>query len=210
MQMELISNVLQFAVTLLGFFLSGIRYLKSRTQAYFLLTCFYGCFALGSLYWTLYLFLFSKTPQVFYVSEFGWVASVIFLYLLQYTLSSAEERGHACRKALIAVLIGVPLCVLYCTFGDILSNLLWCSMMIVVSYHSIRGLSYARTQTGTARNMRYFHMGVLCYAAVEYALWTSGCLWPGDSVFSFYCWFDLLLSGCLFALLPVTGKAVKA
>ena len=35
--MELVSNLLQFIVTLLGFSLSGIRYLKSRTQAYFLL-----------------------------------------------------------------------------------------------------------------------------------------------------------------------------
>ena len=70
--MELISNLFQFAVTLLGFCMSGIRYLKGRKQTYFLLTCFYGCFALGSLYWTLYLLLFSETPQVFYVSEFGW------------------------------------------------------------------------------------------------------------------------------------------
>ena len=88
--MELVSNLLQFIVTLLGFSLSGIWYLKSRKQTYFLLTCFYGCFALGSLYWTLYLLLFSETPQVFYVSEFGWMASVIFLYILQYALSSAE------------------------------------------------------------------------------------------------------------------------
>ena len=167
--MELVSNLLQFIVTLLGFSLSGIRYLKSRTQAYFLLTCFYGCFALGSLYWTLYLLLYSETPQVFYVSEFGWVASIIFLYILQYALSSAEERGFPCRKALIALLISVPLCVFYCTFGDILSNLLWCGMMIVVSYHAIRGLAYARTQAGAARDMRYFHIGVLCYVAAEYA-----------------------------------------
>ena len=47
--MELVSNLSQFIVTLLGFCLSGIWYLKSRAQAYFLLTCFYGCFALGSL-----------------------------------------------------------------------------------------------------------------------------------------------------------------
>ena len=40
--MEVISNLLQAAVTLLGFFLGGIRYLKSRKQEYFLLTCFYG------------------------------------------------------------------------------------------------------------------------------------------------------------------------
>ena len=151
--MEVVSNLLQAAVTLLGFGLGGIRYLKSRKQEYFLLTCFYGCFFLGSLYWTLYLLLFSETPQVFYVSEFGWVASVIFLSMLQYTLSSEEERRFPCRKALSAVLIGVPLCIFYCTFGDILSNLLWCGMMIVVSYSSIRGLAYARRQRGAAHNL---------------------------------------------------------
>ena len=107
--MELVSNLGQFVITLLGFCLSGIHYLKSRKQAYFLLTCFYGCFTLGSLYWTLYLLLFSRTPQVFYVSEFGWVASVIFLSILQYALSSTEERNFPCRKAMIALVIGVPL-----------------------------------------------------------------------------------------------------
>ena len=144
------------------------------------------------------------------MSEFGWIASVIFLYLLQYTLSSAEERDFSTRKSLIAPLIGIPLCAFYCTFGDILSNLLWCGMMIVVSYHSIRGLAYAQIQTGTACKMRYFHIGVLCYVAVEYALWISGCLWPGYSISAPYCWFDLLLTGSLFALLPATGKAVQA
>lgn len=185
--MELFSNFFQIAVTMLGFCMSGIRYLKDRKQAYFLLTCFYGCFALGSLYWTLYLLLFSETPQVFYVSEFGWVSSVIFLHLLQYTLSSDGERRFLTGKALIAPLIGVPLCVFYCTFGDVLSNLLWCGMMIVVSYHSIRGLAYAQIQTGTACKMRYFHIGVLCYVAVEYVLWISGCLWPGYSISAPYC-----------------------
>ena len=82
-------------------------------------------------------------------------------------------------------------------------------MMIVVSYHAIRGLAYARTQAGAARDMRYFHIGVLCYVAAEYALWTSGCFWPGDSISSPYCWSDLLLTPCIFALLPATGKAVE-
>lgn len=97
--MELIENVLQFLVTLLGVCLSRIYYRRSRKQVYFLLTCFYGCFALGSLYWTLYLILFLKTPQVFYVSEFGWIASIIFLRILQYTLSDETERTFPCRTA---------------------------------------------------------------------------------------------------------------
>ena len=47
--MELTSNLLQFLVTLLGFCLAAILYHQNRRQAYFLLACFYGCFALGSV-----------------------------------------------------------------------------------------------------------------------------------------------------------------
>ena len=122
--MELIENLLQLLVTFVGVLLSGISYRKSRRQAYFLLLCFYGCFALGVLYWTLYLLLFDTTPRVFYVSEFGWVASVIFLHILQATLSTPEERTFRCRRAWLAPAFGVPLLAFYCTYGDILSNLL--------------------------------------------------------------------------------------
>ena len=104
--MELIENLLQLLVTFVGALLSGISYRKSRRQAYFLLLCFYGCFALGALYWTLYLLLFDTTPKVFYVSEFGWVASVIFLRILQATLagqmstaSAVAEHGLRLRSA---------------------------------------------------------------------------------------------------------------
>ena len=107
--MELIENLLQLLVTFVGALLSGISYRKSRRQAYFLLLCFYGCFALGALYWTLYLLLFDTTPRVFYVSEFGWVASVIFLRILQATLSTQEERSFRCRRAWLAPAFGVPL-----------------------------------------------------------------------------------------------------
>ena len=101
--MELIENFLQLLVTFLGACLAGFAYWKSRRQQYFLLLCFYGCFALGALYWTLYLLLFATTPQVFYVSEFGWVASVIFLRILQATLFRPEERNrilHLCMDGL--------------------------------------------------------------------------------------------------------------
>ena len=60
--MELIENALQLLVTFLGFCLAWLCYRKHQKQAYFLLLCFYGCFALGVLYWTLYLLLFDTTP----------------------------------------------------------------------------------------------------------------------------------------------------
>ena len=208
--MELIENLLQLLVTFVGALLSGIAYRKSHRQAYFLLLCFYGCFALGALYWTLYLLLFDTTPRVFYVSEFGWVSSVIFLRILQATLAGSEERASRCRIAWLAPLIGVPLLAFYCTFGDILSNLIWCGMMMWLSFCAIRGLAYAKTQTGVARNMRYFHISVLCFVVSEYLLWTAGCFWLYTSPASPAFWCDLLLTLAIFGLLPATRKAVEA
>ena len=208
--MELIENLLQLLVTFVGALLSGIAYRKSGRQVYFLLLCFYGCFALGALYWTLYLLLFDTTPRVFYVSEFGWVASLIFLRILQATLAGADERGFRCRRAWLAPAFGVPLLAFYCTFGDILSNLIWCGMMIVLSYCAIRGLIYAKTQTGAARDIRHFHIGVLCFAFAEYLLWTAGCFWPDTSPASPTFWCDMLLTLAILGLLPATRKAVDA
>ena len=164
--MELIENLLQLLVTFIGALLSGIAYRKSRRQAYFLLLCFYGCFALGALYWTLYLLLFDTTPKVFYVSEFGWVASVIFLRILQATLAGADEHSFRCRRAWLAPAFGVPLLAFYCTFGDILSNLIWCGMMIALSYCAIRGLVYAKTQTGAEYAVLPHRRALLCVCGV--------------------------------------------
>ena len=66
---------------------------------------------IGALYWTLYLLLFDTTPRVFYVSEFGWVASVIFLRILQATLSTPEECSFHCCRAWLAPAFGLPLLV---------------------------------------------------------------------------------------------------
>ena len=208
--MELIENLLQLLVTFVGALLSGIAYRKNRRQTYFLLLCFYGCFALGALYWTLYLLLFDTTPRVFYVSEFGWVSSVIFLRILQATLSRPEERAFRCRRAWLAPLVGLPLMIFYCTFGDVLSNLIWCGMMIWLSFCAIRGLACAKRQTGAARNMRWFHIGVLCFAGSEYLLWTVGCFWQNDSLASPAFWCDMLLTLAILGLLPALRKAVEA
>ena len=207
--MELIENLLQLLVTFIGGVLSGIAYRKSHRQAYFLLLCFYGCFALGALYWTLYLLLFSTTPRVFYVSEFGWIGSLIFLRILQATLAGKNERSFPCRKAWLAPLVGVPLLLFYCTYGDILSNLIWCGMMILLSFCAIRGLSYADAQTGGVRNMRYFHIGVLSFVGSEYLLWTVGCFWPNIPPLSPTFWCDILLTLTILGLLPAVRKAVE-
>ena len=138
------------------------------------------------------------------------MASLIFLRILQAKLSTSEERSFRCRRAWLAPAFGVPLLAFYCTFGDILSNLVWCGIMICLSFCAIRGLVYAKTQTSAAREMRCFHIGVLCFAGSEYLLWTAGCFWPDTSLASPTFWCDMLLTLAIFGLLPATRRTVEA
>lgn len=205
---ELIDNISQFLVTMISGCLSGALYYRTHRQPYFMLACFYGCYALAGLYWTLYYLLFSTTPQIFYVAETGWISGYIFLYLLQYTLSDKKERAFRCHAMWFSPAIGVPLMVFYCTHGDILTTMLMSIMMILISWHAIRGLAYLQKRGDEARNSKYFHTAAICFVAVEYCLWTSSCFWVSDTLSNPYFWFDFLLTATTFLLLPATRKLV--
>ena len=80
---EFIDNLTQLLASLYGCVVSGVFYLRSRRQPYFLLCCFYGCFGFRLLYWLLYALLVTDTPPMFYVSDIGWISCFLFLLLLQ-------------------------------------------------------------------------------------------------------------------------------
>ena len=206
---ELIDNIVQFVVTFLAAVGAGILYYKRRKQAYFLLFCFLGTFSLGTLYWTLHVLLFNRSPQIFYVSELTWIASYLFLLTLAYTLSTPEERKFKHPALWLVPIICIPQLALYLTHGDILFNLLICGQTMAAAWYSVRGLLYARRQSGKPRDRQYFHIAVLCIIALEYSLWTASCFWVSDTLTNPYFWFDFLLTAALFALLPATRKAVE-
>ena len=141
---ELVDNLIQLAAVLSGFAVSGVFYLKSRRQPYFLLCCFYGCFGSALLYWLLYTVLVARTPSVFYVSDIGWISSFLFLLLLQYSLAGTEERTSRSRLPWLALLIEIPLTVYYISLGDVLYNLIVGAQMTVILWLAIRGIVWGR------------------------------------------------------------------
>jgi len=207
---ELLDNFSQFLVTLLAAVGAGILFYKSRVQAYLLLTCFFGTFMLGTLYWTLHFFLFNYTPQIFYVSELAWIASSMFLLTLEYTLSTPDERKFRHPAVWLVPIFCIPQLILYLLRGDILFNLLICGLTMAVAWCSARGLIYAKRQSGEQRAMQFFHIAVLIIIILQYCLWTSSCFWISDTYTNPYFWFDFLLTASMFALLPATKKAVGA
>ena len=205
---ELLNNLLQLLVALLATVGAGILFYKSRVQAYLLLTCYFGTFTLGILYWTLHFILFNYTPQIFYVSDVAWVASSMFLLTLAHTLSTPEERKFRHPAVWLVPVFCIPQLILYLTHGEILFDLMICGVTMAVAWYSTRGLIYARRQSGKLRNMQFFHIAVLCITILQYCLWTASCFWISDTYTNPYFWIDFLLSASLFALLPATKKAV--
>ncbi len=205
---ELIDNSIQFLVTLFAGIGAGVLFYMTRKQAYFLLACFFVAFALGSLYWTLYILLFDHPPQIFYVSELGWIASSIFLLTLVYTLSTAEERRFKHPAVWLVPVFILPQLVVYLVVGDIIINLLITGFTLAVAWFSVRGLFYARQRSDELRNRQYFHVAVLAIIFLEYTLWTVSCFWTAETLANPYYWVDFLLTAALLALLPATRKAV--
>ena len=191
---ELIDNLTQLLAALSGCVLSGVFYLRSRRQPYFLLCCFYGCFGFGLLYWLLYALLVTDTPPMFYVSDIGWISCFLFLLLLQYSLADKEE----------------PLTAYYISIGDVFYNLIVGALMAVMLWRAIRGLVWQSKQPKPDQSKRLFHLVMIGYIVLENGLWLSSYPWAGDTLANPYFWFDFAVTASILALFPAVRKAVRA
>lgn len=83
MNFELIDNCFQVAVLLCAALAAIAAALRHKDRRFLILALFYICISMGTLYWVLCIFIMGNVPQVFYVSEFSWLAAYLFLLLFQ-------------------------------------------------------------------------------------------------------------------------------
>jgi hypothetical protein len=203
---EIIDNAVQLAVTLACTGVSGCLALKRRKQAYTILTCYYGALAMGNLYWLVYDLITSYTPKIFYISDLCWMASYLFLLMLVASTAGPEERAFRHPAAWISPVISTALTAFYCQWGDWVENIIWCGLMGVSGWFSIRGCIWASRSKDVRR--KHFHLAVLLLIAMEYCLWTASCFWVSDTLANPYFWFDFGLSGSAVLLLIAAERAV--
>lgn len=206
---ELIENGIQLAVVLGCCVYAGVMLVRSRDQVWFLLTCFYGSFALGLIYWLLYIAFFSKTPPISPVSDLSWLASVLFLLVLQNTLRLPEEGAYRPLAAWLAPVVSTLLCFFLFQWGDYFLNTLWAIVMGTCGYCALRGLLFARRQDKSTSGRQYLHMSVLTVILLEYCLWIVSCYWEGSSLSNPYFWFDMLQTLSFLTMIPALKKAVE-
>ena len=83
MNFELIDNCFQIAVLSCSALAAIAAALRHKDRRVLILALFFACVSMGTLYWVLHIFIFGDVPQVFYVSEFSWLAAYLFLLSFQ-------------------------------------------------------------------------------------------------------------------------------
>ena len=83
MNFELIDNCFQVAVLFCAALAAIAAAIRHKDRRFLILALFFICISMGTLYWVLHLFIFGDVPQVFYVSEFSWLAAYLFLLSFQ-------------------------------------------------------------------------------------------------------------------------------
>lgn len=109
MNFEVIDNGFQVLLMLLAGGMSSIRAFKTGSQKYVLLAGGYGCFAMGTFYYVLYLVIRGNVPQVFYVAEVAWMAAYLFLLALELMRSGQKVRFYLPAAAVCAVVVCLEL-----------------------------------------------------------------------------------------------------
>lgn len=170
---ELFDNLSQLLAVALGCALSTVQYLRSRRTPWFLLSCFYGCFGLGLIYWLLYTSLVPDASPMFYVTDIGWISCFLFLLVLQVGFAERGEHRRAGFLPWISVVLIVPLTIYYISLGDVLYNLIVGVLMIAILWLALSGLSAARRHPQRFADKTRFHLTMIVYILLENALWLS-------------------------------------
>ena len=204
---ESYENALQIAVLLVCLCFSVVRAARTREKAWILLSFLYGVLLLGDLYWEAYLIFLGVTPS-FYVSEFSWYASYLFLFLLLRQTMPPEAWRKRSALPWIGPVFAVGMCAFYMQWGDVAGNLICALLMGLLLFHSILGLLWLRESQD--KRQRRLCSAVLFLCAMEYLTWTLSCYFRDNSFANPYYWSDLLLSLSFALLLPGVRKAVAA
>lgn len=183
-------------------FIPPVLYLRYRSQAWFLLTCFYGSFALGLTYWLLFIIFYSEIPELSPISDLSWLSGLLFMMVLQNVLRVPGEGSYRPFGAWVAPVFSAAMCLYFFRWGDYLLNILWAVMMGTCGYNAVRGFLWARISGAGTSGRKYFHMAVLGFFVAEYCLWISSCNWKGESLSNPYFGFDFLLTLSFFAFVP--------
>ena len=196
MNFELIDNWFQVAVLLCAALAAIAAAFRKKERRFLLLALFDICVSMGTLYWVLYLFILGDVPQVFYVSEFSWLAAYLFLLSFQ-IIRTDRVRSSFSLPSLVCALLTAAAVMAFEMFGP--SRFVSAAFAVVLS--AIVYLTGWRLRRRSAGRLVDCWL-LLCVGLQLLLIVVSGFM-EDFTRFNLYFAIDLMLTCSFAALLPL-------
>lgn len=202
MNFELFDNLFQVGVLGVFALIAGISAIWYKNRSCLILAFAYACFAMGTLYYVLYLAIIGRVPQVFYVAEISWLASYLFLLSLQILrLQSHRPRfSWAAAGGALCIVIGAGI-------AQIFGPSLFMIALFALTAGAVAYLAIFHMRSGTGFWQTDVCM-VVCLVLQVVLYLVSGAI-RDYTDFNVYFVVDMLLTTSMAALLPLVLREVS-
>ena len=201
MNFELIDNCFQVTVLFCAALAAIAAAFRRKDRRFLILALFFICVSMGTLYWVLHLFIFGNVPQVFYVSEFSWLAAYLFLLSFQ-MVRTDRGRPALSLPALFCALLTAAVVLAFRMFGpSYFVSAAFAGVMSVIVYLAVWRL---RRRGGG----RLVDGWLLLCVGLQLLLYVVSCFTQEYTRFNLYFAVDITLTLSFAALLPLALREV--
>ena len=201
MNFELIDNCYQVAVLFCAALAAIAAALRHRDRRFLILALFFACVSMGTLYWVLHIFIFGNVPQVFYVSEFSWLAGYLFLLSFQ-MVRTDQIRPFFSLLSLFCALLTAAVVLAFRMFGP--SYVVSAAFAMVMS--AIVYLTVRRLRRGGGGGL--IDCWLLLCVGLQLLLYVVSAFMEDFTRFNLYFAVDITLTLSFAALLPLALREV--
>ena len=201
MNFELIDNCFQVTVLFCAALAAIAAAFRRKDRRFLILALFFICVSMGTLYWVLHLFIFGNVPQVFYVSEFSWLAAYLFLLSFQ-MVRTDRGRPALSLPALFCALLTAAVVLAFRMFGpSYFVSAAFAGVMSVIVYLAVWRL---RRRGGG----RLVDGWLLLCVGLQLLLFVVSVFMQDYTRFNLYFAVDITLTFSFAALLPLALREV--
>ena len=201
MNFELIDNCFQIAVLFCAALAAISAALRRKDRRFLILALFFVCISMGTLYWVLHIFIFGSVPQVFYVSEFSWLAAYLFLLSFQ-IVRTDRVRPFFSLPSLACALLTATVVMVFQIFGP--SYFVSAAFAGVVSAIVYLAVWRLRRRGGGG----LVDCWLLLCVGLQMLLYVVSCFMEDFTRFNLYFAVDITLTLSFAALLPLALREV--
>ena len=201
MNFELIDNCFQVVVLFCAVLAAIAAAFRRKDRRFLILALFFICVSMGTLYWVLHLFIFGNVPQVFYVSEFSWLAAYLFLLSFQ-MVRTDRGRPALSLPALFCALLTAAVVLAVRMFGP--SSFVSAAFAGVMSVIVDLAVWRLRRRGGG----RLVDGWLLLCVGLQLLLYVVSCFTQEYTRFNLYFAVDITLTLSFAALLPLALREV--